>query len=187
MLYYITSNKAKIRVAEKFLSPLGIKLEGKHLDLAEMQSENIEQIAIEKAKQAFSVVNEPLFVNDAGWYITALGGFPGPFMKYINQWLSSEDLLAMMSGHTNKEVIFREIVCYIDKDHIKTFVGETKGLILERDTVPTEPPSRSLISLSPTGKSIAECWQAGVASTDNGKIWEDFAEWRVAINSDINK
>lgn len=184
MLYYITSNKAKIRVAKKFLDPLGVTLEGKHLDLDEMQSEDIEKIAIGKARQAFSVVEEPLFVNDAGWYITALGGFPGTFMKYINQWLSSEDILAMMSGHTNKEVIFKEVVCYVDKNYVKTFVGETKGLILEHDTAPTELPSRSLISLSITGKSIAECWQEGITSTDNGKIWEDFADWHATINSE---
>jgi non-canonical purine NTP pyrophosphatase (RdgB/HAM1 family) len=185
MLNYITSNKAKIRVAEKFLSPLGVTLQGKHLDLTEIQSEDIEQIAVGKARQAFSIVNEPLFVNDAGWYITSLGGFPGPFMKYVNQWLTSRDLLAMMSGHSNKEVIFREVVCYVDKDHIKTFVGETKGLMLEQDTAPAELPSRSLISLSSTGKSIAECWQEGVASTDNSVIWKDFSEWYATINPEV--
>jgi XTP/dITP diphosphohydrolase len=184
MLHYITSNNAKIRVAEKFLNPLGVALKGTHLDLTEIQSEDIEQIAIGKARQAFSVVNEPLFVNDAGWYITSLGGFPGPFMKYVNQWLSSRDLLAMMSNHSNKEVIFKEVLCYVDKDRTKTFVGETKGLILEQDTAPTELPSRSLISLSSTGKSIAECWQEGISSTDNSKIWEDFSRWYAAINSE---
>jgi non-canonical purine NTP pyrophosphatase (RdgB/HAM1 family) len=181
MLYYITSNKAKVRIAEKFLIPLGVTLTGRYLDLTEIQSEDIEQIAKEKAKQAFSIIKEPLLVNDAGWYITALDGFPGPFMKYINQWLKSKDLLAIMSNHSNKEVIFREVICYVDEKHHKTFTGETKGLILDRDTVPTEIPSMSLISLSPTGKSIAECWQEGIASTDNSKIWEDFAEWYASM------
>lgn len=177
MLYYITSNKEKLRVAAKYLLPFDVKVEGKHLEFVEMQSDDIAEIAIQKAKQAYKEVGQPLFVNDAGWYITALGGFPGPFMKYINQWLTSSDLLKLMAGLDNREIIFREVICYIDQNQTKTFVGEIKGVVLGRDTAPTEVPSRSIISLSSSHKSIAECWAAEIPSVDDYKIWEEFAKW----------
>jgi non-canonical purine NTP pyrophosphatase (RdgB/HAM1 family) len=185
MLYYITSNKAKVRVAEKYLSPLDIAIQGEPLDLVELQSDDIAQIAIDKAKQAFSVIKQPLFVNDAGWYITALNGFPGPFMKYMNDWLTAQDILAMMAHHSNREVIFREVICYIDADQVKPFIGEVKGRVLSKDTVPSEVVSRSVFSLSSNQKSIAECWQEGVASVDNYAIWKDFANWYESVKSPV--
>ena len=177
MLYYITSNQQKIRVAQKYLQPLNVTIEGKHLDLIEVQSDDIAHIAAEKAKQAYEIIKKPLFVNDAGWYITALNGFPGPYMKYMNDWLKAEDILDMMQRHTNREVIFKEVVCYIDEHGVQPFVGEAKGVVLTADTVPSEIPSRSIFSLSHTNKSIAECWQEGIASVNSSPIWNDFAEW----------
>lgn len=177
MLYYITSNQQKIRIAQKYLDPLNVSIEGKHLDLIEVQSDNIAHIASEKAKQAYAAVKAPLFVNDAGWYITALSGFPGPYMKYMNDWLKADDILDMMHKHTDREVIFREVVCYIDEHGVQSFVGEVKGTVLTTDTAPGEIPSRSIFSLSATNKSIAECWQEGIASVNNSQIWDDFAQW----------
>lgn len=177
MLHYITSNQQKIRIAQKYLSPLDVLIEGKHLDLTEVQSDDIIHIAVEKAKQAYAIIKEPLFVNDAGWYITALNGFPGPYMKYMNDWLKAEDILDMMRKHTDREVIFREVVCYVDKNGVQPFVGEVKGTVLAKDTTPGEIPSRSIFSLSATNKSIAECWQEGIPSVKNSQIWDDFAQW----------
>lgn len=177
MLYYITSNKGKVRFAEKYLRPLNVRIESKHLDLIEVQSDDIAHIAEEKAKQAFTAIKKPLFVNDAGWYITALNGFPGPYMKYINSWLTADDILGMMARHTNKEVIFREVVCYIDKYQVKSFIGEVRGKVLAENTAPTDILSRSIFSLSSTNKSIAECWEEGIPSVNNIKVWEDFAQW----------
>lgn len=177
MLYYITSNQQKIRIAQKYLQPLNVAIEGKHLDLVEVQSDDIAHIASEKARQAYEVIKKPLFVNDAGWYITALNGFPGPYMKYMNDWLEARDIIDMMRRHTNREVIFREVVCYVDEHGTQSFVGEVKGVVLADDTAPSEIPSRSIFSLSTTNKSIAECWQEGVASVNNSQIWDDFAEW----------
>lgn len=177
MLYYITSNKEKIRVASKFLFPLHVAVEGISLELIEIQSDDIGEIARDKAQQAFSAINKPLFVNDAGWYISALNGFPGPFMKYVNQWLTAEDVLKMMSGHTNREIIFREVVCYVDKDQLKSFVSEIKGTVLEKNTDPNAILSASIISLSSSGQSIAESWRQGVPSVDNYDIWQEFAAW----------
>ena len=158
-------------------------VQGKPLDLIEMQSDDIGEIALAKAKQAFSIIKRPLFVNDAGWYITALRGFPGPFMKYMNQWLSAEDILALMVNHENREVIFKEVICYIDENHVKTFANEVKGHVLTRNTAPTEVFSRSIFSLSATRKSIAECWESGIPSVDDYGIWESFASWYSDANS----
>lgn len=177
MLYYITSNDEKVKVANQLLEKQGLQVEGRGMELRELQSDDITEVAVEKAKHAFSEIGEPLFVNDAGWYITALNGFPGAYMKFINQWLTAEDILKLMDGKQNREVIFREVIVYIDKEHTQTFTNDIKGVLLDKDTSPSDIPSASLISLHPKGYSIAECWKKGVLSFDNHSIWEKFAKW----------
>lgn len=186
-MYYITSNESKLRLAERYLTPYGISVEGASPALTEIQSDNIEEVAADKARQAFAVLQKPLFVNDVGWHIPALGGFPGPYMKYINQWLTAEDLIKLMEQHENREVIFREVICYIDKNHQKTFTGEVKGTVLHVNTAPDEIPSRSVFSLSETGKSIAECWKQGMPSIENYRIWEELAAWYMNQNAKITE
>ncbi len=177
MLYYMTSNKRKVEVAQQHLAPLDVEVVGKDIDLVEIQSENIEEIAKLKAEQAFKLVKKPLFVNDAGWFITALNGFPGAYMKHINDWLTADQILRMMEGQTDREVIFNEVICYIDASRTKVFNREVRGVVLTKNTSDTAPPSAAIVSLSSTGKSIAECWEAGIQSVDDVQIWHDFAEW----------
>jgi len=177
MLHYVTSNKSKIEVAQKYLHPHGVIVSGSQLEFDEIQSSSIEIIARHKAAEAFRKLNKPLLVNDAGWYIPALNGFPGPYMKLANEWLTSNDFLNLMSGHSDRRIIFREVLYYVDSAISKPFISELEGTILDTDTSPDDLPSYSLISLSETGKSIADCRKTGVPSTENYRLWTDFAEW----------
>lgn len=85
MLYFISSNPNKIDRAKFFLNPLGLNFQPKEIEIEEIQSYSIEKIAIDKARKAYATIKNPLFVNDHGWGITALNGFPGAYMKYMNQ------------------------------------------------------------------------------------------------------
>ena len=83
---YITSNPHKIESANRNLSSFNITVEGIKLEnIQEIQTDNIEEISINKAKQAYSQINKPLIVSDSGWSIPALNGFPGPLMAYVNR------------------------------------------------------------------------------------------------------
>ncbi|MGI5826242.1 MAG: non-canonical purine NTP pyrophosphatase [Patescibacteria group bacterium] len=176
MLKYVTSNDGKIRVANKYLLPLGIEVVKHPLDVAEIQSSSIEDISRYKAEQAFKIVGEPLIVNDAEWNFPALNGFPGPYVRYINEWLSPEDFIALMSRHQDKTVIYKEVITYIDKKQTKAFKAEIKGKFL--DEIRGEGlPTWCLVSLRQDGKSISECWREGIDPVDAYSVWQDFANW----------
>lgn len=49
---------------------------------------------------------------DVGYYIEALNGFPGPFIKFVNDWFSAEDYLNLLQGRTNRRVIIRDCLAY---------------------------------------------------------------------------
>lgn len=176
MLYYITSNTDKVNVARKYLTPLGIAIKMKSFDFTEIQSESIEKIAEHKAQSAFERLRHPLIVNDAAWHLPALNGFPGPYMKYINDWFTSSDLLQLMQGKPDRTVIYEEVFYYIDGIETKTFVGNKTGEVLESPQG-SGSVSWELFTLSSTKKSIAQCWEEGIDPVDGYSVWEDIAEY----------
>jgi XTP/dITP diphosphohydrolase len=177
MLYYITSNDGKIRVANKYLNPFGIEVVQKPLDLIEIQSHSIEDITKHKAEQAYKILKHPLLVNDAGWNFVALNGFPGAYMRYINEWLKPEDFMNLMKDKSDKSVIFTEYFGYIDDKGFKLFTQEIKGNFLDKPTNETGISSWTHISFRNDGKSIAQSWEEGIDPADNYTVWEEFATW----------
>jgi XTP/dITP diphosphohydrolase len=172
---YITSNKEKVETAKRKLRESGICVENISLDLVEIQSSSIKEIAEHKTKQAFSILNKPLFVTDHGWSIPALQGFPGPYMKYMNEWLTSQDFLSLMSNYEDKSILKEEALCYIDSNGIKTFSMSVTGKFFDTPRGEGLPMTR-VVSLLPSGKTIAECISEGVDSYFENIIWQEFAE-----------
>lgn len=95
---FVTGNPYKFEVAKKVIEKRGLILEKEKLETPEIQETDVVKIASYSAKWACEKLGKPAALTDVGWYIEALNGFPGPFIKYINQWLTSDDLLKLMSG-----------------------------------------------------------------------------------------
>ena len=176
MLYYVTGNQNKIDIAKKFLNPFGIIFESKNLDVIEIQSNSVQEIAIYKAKEAYSKLKKPLFVSDHFWSIPSLGGFPGAYMKYINDWLTPDDILNLMKTKKNREIILTDALCYIDKSTIKIFEMSHKGKILNK-SLGKGLPGQTIVSLSRDGKSIAQKLEKNPSALEEGINWENFAKW----------
>ncbi len=112
-LIFVTSNSRKFEVAQKALGAFGINLTHKNIEnLHEIQSTDVNEISAFSAKLAANELNAPVIVEDAGYYIEALNGFPGPFIKFTNNWLSAEDYLLLMSGKENRKIEVRSSLAY---------------------------------------------------------------------------
>lgn len=79
---FVTSNTNKWQEAQRIL---GFSLERSELELAELQAETVAAVALAKAQAAYEQLRRPVIVEDAGVELLALGGFPGPFIKYWEQ------------------------------------------------------------------------------------------------------
>ena len=126
---YVTGNSTKINYANSKLNKYGIEVVQIKLDIEEIQSHDKFGVAIDKAKKAFEIVGESLFASDAFWEIPALNGFPGAFMKYVNDWLTPEDFLNLMQNKTDRKIICDESIVFIDETGIKTFSDIVTGEI----------------------------------------------------------
>lgn len=135
-IYFVTGNIYKFQVAQKALEGTGNELIQEKLETPEIQSTSVEEIASYSAKWAAEKTGKPVTVTDAGYYIETLNGFPGPFIKYINQWLTSEDLIKLMEGQTNRKVVVREGLAYCEPgEEPVVFIGESIGSVAPRPVI----------------------------------------------------
>lgn len=176
MLYFVSSNKNKIYRARQNLGSMGIDFTTKPFEVPEIQSDNTDEIAIKKAVDAYTILQQPLFVSDDSWFIPSLNGFPGAYMKYMNEWLTADDFLRLMAPHKNREVILRETLCFTDGTQTKVFSQDNKGQIL---TAPQGKgqPSLVLTTFSKTGKSLGECVAEGLQPIANTTVWKNLGEF----------
>ncbi len=136
-VFFITGNKLKFEIAQQALAGANIELVQKELATPEIQSVRVEEVAGFSAKWASDQLKQPVLVSDAGYYIEALNGFPGPFIKYINEWLSAEDILRLMDGKTNRTVEVKDCLAYCEPGQEPVFFcGSAKGTIANKKGSP---------------------------------------------------
>jgi XTP/dITP diphosphohydrolase len=141
-LVYVTGNAFKLAVAERALEGSGVVLVQKDLDAPEIQSDRVEDVAIYAGEWACRRLGEPVVVTDGGFYIEALNGFPGPFVKFVNQWLTAQDLLDLMQGKDDRRIVARDCLAYCRPgEKPVTFSGSYPGVLA---TVPGERNGRSI-------------------------------------------
>lgn len=177
MLNFVTGNKIKFKSAQEYLHSLEIAITQKDLSLEEIQSDSIETIVVHKANQAFNILSSPILITDHGWSIHGLKGFPGPYMKYMNEWFTAQNFLDLTKNLKDRRIILHEVVCFKDNSGYKVFSKDHQGTLLsEIKGDETIYPAMTICSFIP-GISEAEAIKSGQQSFDSTSIWEEFSNW----------
>jgi non-canonical purine NTP pyrophosphatase (RdgB/HAM1 family) len=79
-LAFVTSSENKHREAQAIL---GLDLERVALDLTEPQGLDVVAVARTKAHLAYEILRRPVLVEDTSLELAALGGFPGPLIRWL--------------------------------------------------------------------------------------------------------
>ena len=82
-MLFITSNKLKYEACKKVIP----SIERKELDLVEIQASSPIEVALAKAKTAFSYFHEPLIINDCSFCIPALNSWSVRIIRRKYPWL----------------------------------------------------------------------------------------------------
>lgn len=85
----VTGNPGKLAEARRLA---GFDFESATVDLPEIQSLSYEEVVREKAAEAWRLLGAPLVVEEAGLGLSALGGFPGPLVKWMLESAGAEGI-----------------------------------------------------------------------------------------------
>ncbi|MCI0503780.1 XTP/dITP diphosphatase [Candidatus Micrarchaeota archaeon] len=130
-ILFATSNQHKFEEAAAYLAGRGIQLERFPIEHREMRSESLEEIARDAARFAFKKCKKPVFVEDAGLFISALNGFPGTYSAWVQKKLGNAGILKLMAGAPDRSAYFEACIAYHDGKRISCFSGRCPGSISE--------------------------------------------------------
>lgn len=125
-LTYVTGNAAK---AEQLARHLDYPVEHKKLDIHEIQSLDLKEVAEHKARGAYRQVQGPVLVEDTSLIFHALGGLPGPLIKWFFAQLGNEGLCRLLDGYKDRSARAEVCFCFYDGKTLETFTGEMNGTI----------------------------------------------------------
>ncbi len=127
---FVTGNFHKFYEVRSILSSMGIAVGMLRMKGDEIQSDDIKEIAKNSAIEAFNRCHFPLIVEDAGLFIDALEGFPGPYAAYIYKTIHNKGILKLMENIQNRKATFCSAIVYISKETGPLlFEGDAKGEI----------------------------------------------------------
>lgn len=110
----MTSNSQKFDEAKIVSDKHGIEMIRRDVPYIEIQADDLVDVAKTGAQQACTLISEPCFVEDAGLFIGALGGFPGPYSSYVFEKLGNDGILKLMNGIEDRRAEFLSAVAYCE-------------------------------------------------------------------------
>ena len=129
---FVTGNENKLREVCAILGEdAPFALEARAVDLPELQGEP-EDIAREKARLAARSVGGPALVEDTSLCFVALGGLPGPYVKWFLDKLGHEGLNNLLAAYPDKSAYAQCVFAYAEGPEASpvAFVGRTEGRIV---------------------------------------------------------
>ena len=130
LIFFVTNNIHKFNEARKLLAQYGIAVAMLRMKPPEIQDDSIENIAKASALESSNKTHLPVMVEDAGLFIDALKGFPGPYSKYVYRTIGKEGILKLLKDCDNREARFKSVVAFCSSElGIKCFRGVVEGKI----------------------------------------------------------
>ncbi|HEX6902269.1 MAG TPA: non-canonical purine NTP pyrophosphatase [Thermoanaerobaculia bacterium] len=137
----MTGNRGKAKALAEQLAAIELEMERVDLPLVEPQADSVEAVARAKARQAFSAIGGPLVVEDGGFCVDALGGFPGPYTKYVIETIGAEGLLRLAAPLPDRSCRFVGALVYMDAAGAAKVFTDDRGagtLARESDATPCD-------------------------------------------------
>ena len=131
-IIFITGNEKKYIVAKKYFENTEIKLIRENANCPEIQNMEVVEVAKFSVKFMAEKLNKPVIKSDNGFYIDALNGFPGTYMRDVQDAIGKEGFKKLMVGEKNRNAKFVDALAYCEPSKEPViFTGEVKGRLAE--------------------------------------------------------
>lgn len=174
---FVSSNPNKIEAFRAHARAFGFDVHIINLNIIEPQADSTITVAESKAWQAHAVLNAPVTVEDSGFGVDALSGFPGPYSKYALATIGAAGLLKLAADLQDDERVchFVSALAYTDGDFAMTFTAYGSGRLART------------IDQTPCEEAWSDLWRiiipdgydkplSGLSTQDRGAIWMDWAK-----------
>ncbi len=131
---FVTGNAKKLEEVRAILSAEGdlpVSIVSQKIDLPELQGEPAD-ISAEKCRLAADAVDGPVMVEDTSLCFNALGGLPGPYIKWFLEKTGHAGLNNLLAAYDDKSAYAQCIFsfCAGRGERVHTFDGRTAGTIV---------------------------------------------------------
>ena len=132
--FFVTNNVHKFSEARQVLSEYKLATAMLKIKAAEIQDDTLENIAKASVMDAVERCRLPIFVEDAGLFIDALNGFPGPYSSYVYRTTGTKGVLKLMKEVEKRNAYFHSVIAFCSpKESPKCFHGKVKGKISQKE------------------------------------------------------
>lgn len=179
LIFFATKNVNKFNEARRILAEYSISIAMIRAKMLEVQDDDIERIAEISAINAARETSLPVIVEDAGLFVEALNGFPGPYSSYVYKTIGIKGLLKLLWGVEERKAYFKSVVAFCNPEKVKLFRGVVYGKIAREargsegfgfDPIfePDEEPSKTFAEMTIEEKN---------RFSHRARALKKFAEW----------
>lgn len=189
-IFFATGNEGKLEEMQPPFESSGYELVQVDADVPEIDAMDVEEVAERKVMDSYqeAVLGQEIgsveyfIVEDTGFYIEALGGFPGAEAAYFAGTAGADRLMDMMEGEENRAAYFKTaIAVYMPgKDEVKIFTGRLEGEVPEEkrgESHPHLPYNSYFVPDHGDGESLAENQELKNDEMHRRKAVNDLIDW----------
>lgn len=135
-LIYLTTNPHKVNEANHFFNEkygFGVEIMNPDFEIIEIQAKTCAEVAAFSAKYAADKLKKAVLKSDAGLYVDALGGLPGPYNAYFDKQIGVKKFLEMLKNEKNRRARIEHCFAYCEpgKEPVVFSGGGTGRIAME--------------------------------------------------------
>lgn len=126
----MSSNKEKYKEVQSILKSSLITVLQVERKMKEIQSSDMNEIAIDKCINAFIEIGRPTIVEHTGLFLDDLNELPGGLTGTLWEKLGKKKFCKYFSANGKCKATAKSIIAYCDGKQVRTFEGKIKGIIV---------------------------------------------------------
>jgi XTP/dITP diphosphohydrolase len=177
-LVLVTQNKHKLKELRPLFKKYKVEFDTTSIEKYEIRSESVEKIARVAARVAFDTLQKPVVVDDTGFFVDSLKGFPGSYAAIVLKSIGYNGILQLMADKEDRTSKFVTAVGYCDKDHLESFVGAISGNVTSEPAGPRGFGYDPIFVPDGFTRTYAQLTlEEKVSVSHRTKAFEDFLKW----------
>jgi XTP/dITP diphosphohydrolase len=187
-IFFATGNAGKVEEMTPLFEDRDLELVQVETDVPEIDAMDVEDVAVQKVKDSLEAAKEKgavdeediLIIEDTGFYVEGLDGFPGAEAAFFAGTAGAEKLLNLLEYGEDRSAYFKTAIAVIHDGEIEVFTGRMEGEVPKEkrgSSHPHLPYNSFFIPEHGDGKSLAENQELKKNEFHRRKAVESFLDW----------